>query len=88
MLFMVIEHFGANEQAIRQRFQSKGRMLPDGVTYHASWIDPRASRCFQVMEAPVANLIDEWIGHWSDLVKFEVIPVQASSDYWAAKNHV
>jgi Protein of unknown function (DUF3303) len=85
MLFMIIEHFGANESAIRERFQTKGRMMPDGVAYHASWIDPRTSRCFQVMEAPDARLIDEWISHWSDLVKFEVIPVQTSTDYWAGR---
>jgi hypothetical protein len=85
MLFMVIEHFGANEEAIRQRFQSKGRMMPDGLTYHASWIDPKTSRCFQVMEAPDTDLIDDWIGRWSDLVTFEVIPVQTSADYWAGR---
>lgn len=85
MLFMIIEHFGTNEAAIHERFQSKGRMMPDRVTYHASWIDPEASRCFQVMEAPDARLIDEWISHWSDLVRFEVIPVQTASDYWAGR---
>ena len=52
MLFMVIEHFRNNDpKPIGERFMLRGRMLPEGVTYHASWIDPAAVRCFQVMEA-------------------------------------
>jgi hypothetical protein len=52
MLFMVIEHFkDGNPNPIGERFRHSGRMLPQGVLYHASWIDPAAARCFQVMEA-------------------------------------
>jgi hypothetical protein len=51
MLFMIIEHF-KNVSAIGERFRAKGRMLPEGVTYQASWVDSRRLRCFQLMEAP------------------------------------
>jgi hypothetical protein len=52
MLFMVIEDFkDGDPNPIRERFVRDGRMLPDGVIYHASWVDPANSRCFQVMEA-------------------------------------
>jgi hypothetical protein len=48
MLFMVIEHFKAGSQAlIGERFQQNGRMLPAGVTYHASWVESTGARCFQ-----------------------------------------
>ena len=58
-------------------------MLPEGVTYHASWIDPARSRCFQLMEAVNAELLGLWASHWEDLVDFEIIPVVTSSDFWA-----
>ena len=58
MLFMVIERFKhGNPRLIGERFQRKGRMLPEGVAYHASWVDPAGARCFQVMEAPHAEPI-------------------------------
>src|SRR5208283_4077373 len=52
MLFMVIEHFKPGSMAlIDERFQRSGRMLPEGVSYHASWVEPAGARCFQIMEA-------------------------------------
>ena len=83
MLFMVIEHFKEGAlKPIGERFQQQGRMTPDGVTYHASWVEPAGERCFQVMEAPRRELLDQWISRWSDLVDFEVIPVLTSSEFW------
>jgi hypothetical protein len=53
MLFMVIERFKDGDfRAIGDRFRSSGRMLPESVIYHASWIDSQNSRCLQIMEAP------------------------------------
>ena len=84
MLFMVIEHFkNGDPKPIRERFVSEGRMLPDGVVYHASWIDPAHARCFQVMEANDVKMLEPWTSRWSDLVDFEIVPVLASQDYWA-----
>ena len=84
MLFMVIEQFrDGDPRPVRTRFQQRGRMLPDGVTYHASWIDAERGRCFQVMEAADTGALQPWLDAWSDIVQFEVIPVLASADYWA-----
>lgn len=84
MLFMLIEHFkNGNPQPIGERFRQSGRMLPDGVAYYASWIDPVANRCFQVMEAPDLESLNIWVRRWDDLVDFEVIPVETSADFWA-----
>ena len=86
MLFMVIERFKNGEaRAIGERFQSQGRMMPDGVVYHASWVDPVELRCFQVMEAADAELLKEWTARWDDLVEFEVIPVLSSADFWSQR---
>jgi len=83
MLFMVIEHFKPEHRtAMGERFQTKGRMLPDGVTYHTSWMETNGASCYQVMEAPNRELLDTWIARWSDLVEFEVVPVLTSAEYW------
>lgn len=85
MLFMIIEHFkNRDPKPIGDRFQREGRMLPDGVTYHASWVDPATARCFQIMEAPKQESLNDWINRWNDLIDFEIIPVQKSSDFWSS----
>jgi hypothetical protein len=84
MLFMVIERF-KDVAAIGERFQRQGRMLPDGVAFHASWVEPGGARCYQVMEAASAEALGPWIDAWGDLADFEVIPVLASADFWAAR---
>jgi len=87
MLFMVIEHFkDGSLKLIGERFKRQGRMLPEGVVYHASWVDPAAGRCFQVMEAPYREALEVWTSRWEDLVDFEVVPVLASTDFWARAN--
>jgi len=84
MLLMVIERFKNGDAApIGERFRRDGRMLPEGVIYHASWVDPAGARCFQLMEAPHADSLAPWINHWNDLVEFEVIPVLTSADFWS-----
>lgn len=87
MLFMVIEHFKeGSTHRVGERFARSGRMLPEGVIYHASWVDPVNSRCFQVMEAPRRELLDLWVSRWDDLVDFEIIPVLTSANFWS-QNH-
>jgi uncharacterized protein DUF3303 len=84
MLFMVIEQFKSGDPIpVRERFVRDGRMLPQGVIYHSSWIDPAKARCFQLMEANDLDMLDEWIRRWCDLVDFEIIPVVTSQEYWA-----
>ena len=86
MLFMVIERFKPDTlTAVGERFRSSGRMLPEGLDYHASWMSSDGSRCFQIMEASRAELLDVWVKRWNDLVDFEVIPVLTSSEFWAMK---
>jgi hypothetical protein len=83
MLFMVIEHFkNGNPAPVGERFQDRGRMLPEGVQYQSSWIDAAGARCFQVMEAPNPDLLRLWISRLDDLIDFEVIPVETSSEFW------
>jgi len=84
MLFMVIEHFkNGDARPVGERFRHSGRMLPEGVAYHASWVDLGGARCFQIMEAPHPESLNPWVGSWDDLVDFEIVPVQISADFWS-----
>lgn len=81
MLYMVIERFKPGKvKEMYTRFAEKGRMAPDGVTYVNSWIDEPVNICYQVMDSPTREKLDEWIDKWSDLVDFEVIPVITSAE--------
>ena len=81
MLYMVIESFRDGDPVpVYRRFNARGRLMPDGVTYRGSWGTDDLRRCFQVMECQDRRLLDEWISHWSDLTSFEVIPVMTSEE--------
>jgi len=83
MLFMVIEHFKPGTLArIGERFERRGRMLPTGVAYHASWIERSGERCFQIMEAANPELLEVRTQQWNDLVDFEIIPVVKAAEFW------
>ena len=87
MLFIVVERFKDGDPGpVGERFQRLGRMMPEGVIYHASWLVPDGSRCFQVMEAENRDLLGLWMGNWSDLVEFEVIPVVTSAEFWEKRH--
>jgi Protein of unknown function (DUF3303) len=52
MLLMVIANFkNGDAVAVGARFKQRGRMLPEGLCDHASWMDSAKMRCFQIMEA-------------------------------------
>jgi hypothetical protein len=81
MLFMVIERFkNRDAAAVYRRFEERGRMMPDGLTYVGSWIEASFDRCFQLMECDDARLFQQWIAQWQDLMEFEIVPVVASKD--------
>jgi hypothetical protein len=84
MLFMVIERFKRGDfRAVGGRFKAHGRMLPDDVSYQASWVDSEGTRCFQIMEARDAELLRAWVSRWDDLIDFEIVPVESSAEFWA-----
>jgi hypothetical protein len=84
MLFMVIEQFCNNDpNPVRERFLRDGRMLPEGVVYHASWVEPSGARCYQLMEAPGLDKVRQWTQAWHDIVDFEIVPVLTSQEFWA-----
>lgn len=85
MLFMVIENFrGQDAKSVYRRFQERGRLMPEGVTFVESWVSADLSRCFQIMESQDVTLLQRWVAEWSDLVEFEIIPICAGRDTAAA----
>ena len=81
MLFMVVESFrGQDGKAVYRRFRDKGRMMPDGLKFVASWTTADLGRCFQVMEADDVTLLQRWVAEWSDVASFEIVPVVAGKD--------
>ena len=81
MLFMVIERFkNRDAAAVYRRAKEKGRMLPDGLKYVDSWVEANFDRCFQLMECDDANLFQQWMLNWHDLVDFEIVAVVPSKE--------
>ncbi len=79
MKYMVIESFKTDSKnKIYDRYNEKGRMLPDGLYYIDSWLTEDGLKCFQLMETTRVELFNEWFNKWNDLTDFEVIPVQDS----------
>lgn len=80
MQYMVVETFKRGPGAVYERFRACGRLAPEGLRYAGSWVSNAGDRCYQLMECDDRALLDQWIGAWSDLVDFEVVPVISSAD--------
>jgi hypothetical protein len=82
MLFMIIERFRDNDMIpIYKQVRDGGRMLPAGLKYIDSWVEPNFSRCFQLMECDDLRLFQEWTLQWRGFgATFEIVPVVRSQD--------
>jgi hypothetical protein len=79
MKYMAIETFKSGmADKVYERFNDKGRALPDGLYYLDSWLSNDRTKCFQLMEADRFELFEEWIAKWDDLIEFEIVSVQDS----------
>jgi Protein of unknown function (DUF3303) len=82
MLFMIVERFKDQDMLpVYKRLQERGRVLPDGLKYIDSWVEPNFARCFQLMECDDLRLLQEWILRCRGLgTTFEVVPVVSSKE--------
>jgi hypothetical protein len=82
MLFMVIERFKDDDMVpVYQRVRDKGRLLPEGLTYLDSWVEPGFGRCFQLMECDDLRLLQAWVLQWRGAgVTFEIVPVERCAE--------
>ena len=74
--YMLIEYYkpGCCE-AIHDRFNQRGRLLPEGLHYLESWVSREKNVCFQLMQTDNAALFPVWFRRWDDLIEFEVYPI-------------
>ena len=80
MLYMIIEKFHQGKiKQLYERFDERGRLMPDGVNYINSWIDINVETCYQIMESKSEEKLLEWVNNWNDLADFEIIPVLTSA---------
>ena len=81
MLFMVIERFrNRDPKPVYRRLRERGRLMPEGLRFVDSWVEPGFERCFQLMETEDARLLQKWVACWTDLMEFEILPVVQSKD--------
>lgn len=50
-------------------------MLPEGLNDVNSWANRDLNICYQLMETSVPELFAQWVSKWSDLVDFEIVPL-------------
>ena len=82
MLFMIIERFKDQDMLpVYKKFRDSGRMMPDGLKYIDSWVEPNFARCFQLMECDDLRLLQQWILNWRGSgTLFEIVPVVPNKD--------
>jgi hypothetical protein len=74
--YMVVEKY--NEgcfEKIYERYNSQGRLFPEGLSYLNSWVNREKNICFQLMESNDPELFYRWFKNWEDLVDFELYPL-------------
>jgi Domain of unknown function (DUF3303) len=77
--YMVIEYYKIGcFEAIDERHNQQGRLLPEGLHYLDSWVSKGKNVCFQMMETDNVALFPEWFTRWDDLIAFEVYPIDES----------
>ena len=77
---MILERFRSGDpRPVYERFDQRGRMMPDGMRYVDSWVTDDLARCYQVVECDDRSSLEQWMSEWSDLVDFEVTPVVTSA---------
>ena len=74
--YMVVEKYkeGCFDK-IYERYNEKGRMLPEGLMYLNSWVNKESNLCFQLMESKDIEIFYQWFKRWEDLVDFELYPI-------------
>lgn len=81
MTYMIIETFHKSKvKTLYERFDQKGRLLPNGVVYLNSWIDQNVEVCYQLMESESLEKLQEWVNNWNDLADFQIIPIISSDE--------
>lgn len=81
MTYMVVERFrGGDALPVYRRFRDRGRLMPAGLEYVASWVSEDFTTCYQLMRCEDRALLDVWMAAWRDVMDFEIHPVMTSAE--------
>ena len=81
MNYLIVERFRHGDAVpVYRRFRDRGRLMPPGLDYVASWITEDFTTCYQVMRCDDRSLLEEWMAAWRDVMDFEVHPVMTSAE--------
>jgi hypothetical protein len=76
MLFMITYAFSSDARnAAQERFKKTGGMPGEGVKFHGRWHAIGGGHGFVLAESSDGVAIGKWMQEWTDLLEFEVIPV-------------
>jgi hypothetical protein len=81
MLFMTIYTYepGQRNEIVKRRLE-RGTVAPEGVKVIGDWSYLGGGRGFMVFEAQDPNVMMATTLAWSDLIKFETIPVMETEE--------
>ena len=81
MLFMITYAFGPDlRNTAQERFKKTGGMPGAGVKMHGRWHALGGGHGFLLAESNDGVAIGKWMQEWTDLLEFEVIPVNNDED--------
>jgi hypothetical protein len=81
MQFMIIYTFNPGvRKAAQDRFKSTGGLPGPGATMVGRWHAVGGNRGFVLCESNDSVAIGKWMQDWTDLLEFEVIPVNNDED--------
>ena len=89
MLFMVIERFRKRGAlAVSDRLRDKSHIVREGLRNVGRWVEVGQGRGFQLIECDDAQLFQQWVLEWQDLIEFEIVPVVECKDRIEIVGHV
>ncbi len=81
MLFMITYAFAPDDRdTVQDRFKKTGGTPGEGVKMHGRWHAIGGGQGFVLAESNDGVAIGKWMQNWTDLLEFEVIPVNNDED--------
>jgi hypothetical protein len=76
MLFIITYAFAPEvRNTVQERFKKTGGMPGEGVKMHGRWHAIGGSHGYLLAESNDGVAIGKWMQEWTDVLEFEVIPV-------------
>ncbi len=81
MLFMITYSFdSADRDVVQDRFKKTGGLPGPGAKMLGRWHDMGGNRGFVLTESNEGVAIGKWLQEWTDVMEFEVTPVNHDED--------